>query len=350
LDNACFIIKSTNTKTIAMLIVESYSSAVIMCVITMICWGSWANTMKLTRKGWVFQLYYWDYSIGVVLFSLLLAFTFGSTGTDGRSFINDITQASLKNIGSALLSGIIFNLSNVLLVTVIEIAGMAIAFPIGVGLALVIGVISGFITNPVGNPFILFGGLASVIVAIVIDGIAYSKIPVDGKKSLIRGIVISIFTGTFMGFFYPILVSSISANLITPETGKLTPYTAIVLFSVGLFLSSFIWDYYLMKKPVTGRAVSFSDYFKTGTVRDHLLGIGGGLVWCTGFSLMTLAGHQAGTAISYGLGQGATMIAAFWGVFVWKEFKSAPKSVNKLLLAMFLFYFLGLSLLIVAKS
>jgi glucose uptake protein len=333
-----------------MLIVESYSSAVIMCIITMICWGSWANTMKLTRKSWVFQLYYWDYCIGVVLFSLLLAFTFGSTGGQGRSFINDITQATLKNLGAAVLAGVIFNLSNVLLVTVIEIAGMAIAFPIGVGLALVIGVISGFITNPVGNPSILFAGLACVIIAIIIDGIAYSKIPGDGKKSLVKGIVISIFVGTFMGFFYPILLSSISNNLITPETGKLTPYTAIVMFSLGLFISSFIWDYYLMRKPVTGRPVSFNDYFKTGTIKDHLLGIGGGLVWCTGFSLMTLAANQAGTAISYGLGQGATMIAALWGVFVWKEFKSAPKSVNKLLLAMFIFYFLGLSLLIVAKS
>jgi glucose uptake protein len=333
-----------------MLIVESYSSAVMMCIITMICWGSWANTMKLTGKNWVFQLYYWDYSIGVVIFSLILAFTLGSTGATGRSFINDISQATIKNLGSAFLAGIIFNLSNVLLVTVIAIAGMAIAFPIGVGLALVIGVISGYITNPVGKPLILFGGLAFVICAIIIDGIAYSRIPGDGKKSLVRGILISIFVGVFMGFFYPILLSSIATNLHMPETGKLTPYTAIVMFSAGLFFSSFIWNYYLMRKPVTGRAVGFADFFKTGTVKDHLLGLLGGLVWCTGFSLMTLAAHQAGTAISYGLGQGATMIAAFWGVFVWKEFKLAPKSVNKLLAAMFVFYFLGLTLLIVAKT
>jgi glucose uptake protein len=333
-----------------MLIIQSYFAAVIMCVITMICWGSWANTMKLTRKGWVFQLYYWDYSIGVVLFALLLAFTLGSMGTGGRSFINDFTQASFRNLSAAVVAGLIFNLANVLLVTVIEIAGMAIAFPIGVGLALVVGVISGYITNPVDNPLILFGGLACVIAAIVLDGIAYSKIPGDGKKSLVWGIAISIFLGTLMGFFYPILVSSISTNLVVPEAGKLTPYTAIVMFSLGLFVSSFIWDYYLMRKPVRGRPLSFSDYFKSGSITDHALGIAGGIIWCTGFSLMTLAGHQAGTAISYGLGQGATMIAAFWGVFVWKEFKTAPKSVNKLLLAMFLFYISGLSLLIVAKS
>ena len=153
-----------------------------------------------------------------------------------------------------------------------------------------------------------------------------------------------------MGFFYPILVASISTNLVTPDAGKLTPYTAIVMFSVGLFLSSFIWNYYFMKRPLSGNAVSFSDYFNLGTAKDHIVGIVGGLIWCTGFSLMTLAADKAGTAISYGLGQGATMVAVIWGVFVWKEFQAAPKSTNKLLAAMFLFYLLGLSLLIVAKS
>jgi glucose uptake protein len=332
-----------------MVIIESYSTAVILCIITMICWGSWANTMKLTAKKWVFQLYYWDYALGVLIFSLLLAFTLGSTGTTGRSFVHDIEQADTKYILYAIVAGAIFNLSNVLLVTVIDIAGMAIAFPIGVGLALVLGVISGYITNPLGNPTLIFSGLACVVVAIIIDGIAYSKIPSDGKKSIVKGIVISILTGIFMGFFYPILVASISPNLITPEAGKLTPYTAIVMFSVGLFLSSFIWNYYFMKKPLSGHAVSFSDYFNIGTAKDHFVGILGGLIWCTGFSLMTLASDKAGTAISYGLGQGATMVAVIWGVFVWKEFKAAPKSANKLLAAMFLFYLLGLSLLIVAK-
>ncbi len=333
-----------------MVIIESYSTAVIMCVITMICWGSWANTMKLTRKHWVFQLYYWDYSLGVLIFSLLLAFTLGSTGTNGRAFLQDIAQADYKNLGYALLSGVIFNLANVLLVTVIDIAGMAIAFPIGVGLALVLGVIFGYIAKPLGNPVLIFSGLGAIVMAIILDGIAYSRIPSVGKKSLILGIVLSVLTGIFMGFFYPMLVSSISSNLIVPETGKLTPYTAIVLFSSGLFLSSFIWNYYFMRKPLRGDPVSFADYFHKGSARDHGVGVAGGLVWCLGFSLMTLAADKAGPAISYGLGQGATMIAVVWGVFVWKEFQRAPRSVNKLLAAMFIFYLMGLSLLISAKS
>ena len=333
-----------------MLIIESYSTAVVMCLITMICWGSWANTMKLTGKNWRFQLYYWDYAFGVLIFSILLAFSLGSTGSEGRSFMNDLSLASASNLGAALLAGAVFNLANVLLVAAIDIAGMAIAFPLGIGLALVIGVISGYISNPVGNPWLLFGGLILVSIAIVVDGIAYSTIPTDGQKSIRKGIVISMLVGLLMGFFYPILVTSISSDLVNPEVGKLTPYTAIVLFSIGLLLSSFLWNYYLMRKPFNGLALSFSDYLTIGSSKDHLMGILGGMIWCAGFSLMTLAAGQAGPSISYGLGQGATMVAAFWGVFIWKEFKAAPLSTNKLLLTMFLLYFLGLTLLIVAKS
>jgi glucose uptake protein len=333
-----------------MAIVQSYSVAVMLCFITMICWGSWANTMKLTARKWVFQLYYWDYAAGVVLFALLLAITAGSLGEHGRPFLQDIGQASFASIGKAFLAGVIFNLSNVLVVTVIEIAGLAIAFPIGVGLALVIGVISGYFISGIGNPLLLFGGLAFIVAAIILDGIAYSKLPTEGKKSITTGILLSIVAGIFMGFFYPVLVSSIATNLYTPESGTLTPYSAIAVFAAALFLSSFIWDYFLMRRPVSGPKLSFKDYFSRGTTRDHLLGILGGLIWCTGFSLMTLSANQAGTAISYGLGQGATMIAALWGVFVWKEFRGATKKINMLLAAMFIFYFVGLSMLIIAKS
>jgi glucose uptake protein len=306
--------------------------------------------MKLTGKSWFFQLYYWDYSAGVLVFSLILAFTLGSHGTGGRPFMNDLLQADFKNLGYAFLSGTIFNLSNVLLVTVIDIAGMAIAFPIGVGLALVLGVITGYIAKPVGDPTILFTGLVCIVLAIIIDGYAYSKIPSGGKKSITRGIILSVLTGVFMGFFYPLLVNSISPTLKVPEAGKLTPYTAIVFFSIGLFVSSFLWNYYLMRKPLTGPVISGKDYFTRGTRKDHAVGILGGLIWCLGFSLMTLAADIAGPAISYGLGQGATMIAVLWGVLVWKEFRHAPASINKWLVMMFILYLLGLSLIIIARQ
>ena len=332
-----------------MLIIDSYPTAVLLCLVTMLCWGSWANTMKLTGKDWYFQLYYWDYALGVLLFSLLFAFTLGSRGADGRHFLTDLIQARPGNLFYAFLSGALFNLSNILLVTVISIAGMAIAFPIGVGLALVLGVIVGYLPNPVCNPWILFGGLSCVVAAIILDGIAYSRIPSTGSKAIVKGIVLSVLTGIFMGFFYPLLVRSISTNLVTPEAGKLTPYTAIVLFAAGLFVSTFIYNTFLMRRPLTGPAIPAKAYFK-GSRKDHTVGILGGLVWCLGFSLMTLAADKAGTAISYVLGQGATMIAVLWGVLVWKEFQAAPRSVNKYLIAMFLFYLGGLSLIIIAKQ
>jgi len=174
-----------------MQIVESYSVAVAMCIVTMLCWGSWANTQKLASKEWRFQLFYWDYAIGVVLLSLLLAFTLGSTGDSGRGFVADLQQANSQWLGSALIGGIIFNLSNILLVAAIDIAGMAVAFPVGVGLALVLGVITTYLAQPEGNVLMIAAGVAAVVVAIVLDALAYGKLVAAGKKTPTKGIVLS---------------------------------------------------------------------------------------------------------------------------------------------------------------
>ena len=166
-----------------MFIVESYSIAVMMCVITMICWGSWANTQKLASKEWKFQLFYWDYSLGILALTLILAFTLGSIGSEGRGFLEDLSMAEGSSIWSALLGGIVFNLANILLVAAIDIAGMAVAFPVGIGLALVIGVITNYMARPVGDPLILFIGVALVALAIVLDAMAYGKLPSSSDKS-----------------------------------------------------------------------------------------------------------------------------------------------------------------------
>lgn len=332
-----------------MFVVESYFIAVIMCVVTMICWGSWANTQKLATKEWPFQLYYWDYAIGVVILSLIFAFTLGSSGASGRSFLTDLGQAALVALLLAFLGGVIFNLSNILLVAAIDIAGMAVAFPIGVGLALAIGVITNYMATPLGNPTILFIGVGLIVIAIIVDALAYKRLPAQGQKTTGKGIGISIVAGILMGFFYRFVAASMSINFANPEVGKLTPYTAVVIFSLGLFFSNFIWNSIVMAKPFVGEPVSFSDYFKKGNTRLHLIGILGGIIWNIGMSLNIIAAGTAGFAISYGLGQGATMIAAFWGVFIWKEFKEAPAGTNKLLGLMFLFFFLGLVMIIMAR-
>ncbi|MEN6415232.1 MAG: GRP family sugar transporter [Armatimonadota bacterium] len=331
-----------------MVIIESYPLAVILCLVTMLCWGSWANTQKLAGKGWRFQLFYWDYAIGVMLLSLIMAFTAGSFGTAGRPFLADLGQASTSAIGFAILGGVVFNLSNILFVAAIDIAGMAVAFPIAVGLALVVGVITNYISRPEGNPALLFAGLLGVVIAILLDAAAYRRLSTD-KKETAKGVYISIIAGIAMGFFYRFVVKAMAANFAQPEQGLMTPYTAVVFFSVGLLLSNFVLNSIVMAKPFTGEPVPYKDYFRKGTPRLHMIGILGGVIWNIGMSMSIIASGAAGPAISYGLGQGATMVAAFWGVFIWREFQKAPKGVNKLLTSMFVSFIVGLGLIIAAR-
>lgn len=337
-----------------MIIVESYPVAVAMCVITMLCWGSWANTQKLASKEWRFQLFYWDYAIGVFLLSLILAFTMGSTGAGGRGFLADLQQADFHWLGSAFLGGVIFNLSNILLVAAIDIAGMAVAFPVGVGLALALGVITTYVAKPEGNAVMLAAGVAAVAVAIILDALAYKRLATGSQKTPSKGIALSVVAGILMGFFYSFVANSMGklasdGGKMVLEAHKLSPYTAIVVFSAGLLLSNILWNSLVMVKPFTGPPVAFGDYFTKGSLRLHAIGILGGMIWNLGMSFSIIASTAAGAALSYGLGQGATMIGAFWGVFIWKEFKGAPAGTNKLLGAMFVFYFVGLAILISSK-
>ena len=339
-----------------MFIVESYSLAVAMCIITMLCWGSWANTQKLASKEWRFQLFYWDYAIGVMLLALVLAFTLGSTGSGGRSFLADLGQADAKSLGWAFLGGIVFNLANILLVAAIDIAGLAVAFPVGIGLALVLGVIINYVTTPEGMPKgnvpMLAAGVGAVMIAVLLDAVAYKRLASGSHKTPAKGIVLSIVAGLLMSLFYMCVTQGMGA--IDPSTktlppGKLSPYTAIVLFSAGLLVSNFLWNTIMMLRPFSGEPVPLGDYFSKGNARLHAIGILGGMIWSIGMSFSIVASTAAGPALSYGLGQGATMIGAFWGVFIWKEFQKAPRGTNPLLAAMFAFYLIGLAILIASK-
>jgi glucose uptake protein len=336
-----------------MVLVQSYPVAVVICIITMLCWGSWANMQKLASKEWRFQLFYWDYCVGVLLLTLLMALTLGSNGSSGRGFLDDLSQASGEYIGYALLGGVIFNIANILLVAAIDIAGMAVAFPIGIGLALVIGVVTTYRVDPSGNPVILFAGVAAVAVAIVVDALAYRRLPSAGQKTTVKGIVLSILCGILMGQFFQFVARSMPASLDQINdpamAGMLTPYTALVFFAVGLFLSSFVFNTLVMLKPFVGDPVPLGDYFTKGNVRLHVVGILGGMIWGVGMSFAIIAGDVAGYAISYGLGQGATMVAALWGVFIWREFKDAPEGTDKLLTLMFALFVVGLGMIVYAN-
>jgi len=331
-----------------MFILENYSTAVIFCVITMLCWGSWANTQKLSAGTWRFELFYWDYVIGILILTLLFAFTLGSNGGQGRGFIADVSQASRDNLFSAFLGGIVFNAANILLVAAIAIAGMSVAFPVGIGIALVLGVIVNYINLPQGNALFLFSGVALIAIAILLNARAYKKMTANSAAPSARGLLLSVIAGVAMGFFYRFVAKSMFADFTIPESGKLSPYTAMVFFAIGIFLSNFLFNTYIMRKPFAGAPVNFSDYFK-GSFREHLTGILGGVVWCIGMSFSIIASGKAGAAISYGLGQGATIVAAIWGIFIWREFKNAPKGVPALLNMMLLLYVIGIALVIYAR-
>ncbi len=335
-----------------MYIVSSYTLAVVLCFITMICWGSWGNTQKLAAKTWRYELFYWDYVIGMVLFAAFLGLTMGSTGDEGRPFLEDLSQAGQNSIMMVLLGGIIFNASNILLSASVSLAGMSVAFPLGVGIALVLGVIVNYIGKPSGDPLLLFLGVALVVIAIICNGVASGKVsntekdPTQNRK----GQIIAVVAGVLMSLFYRFVVMGMDVeNFTQPAAGKLTPYSAIFIFSIGVLLSNFVFNTLVMKFPFVGEKISYKEYFK-GSLTTHLTGMLGGAIWCLGTAFSYIASGQAGPAISYALGQGAPLIAALWGVFIWKEFKGATQQVKVLLGFMFALFIIGLRLIIVAGN
>lgn len=333
-----------------MFILQSYPLAIFFCFITMLCWGSWGNTQKLAAKTWRYEFFYWDYVIGVLLCSLLFAFTLGSTGSEGRGFIADLVQADTQNLFSAFLGGVIFNASNILLSAAIALCGMSVAFPVGVGLALVLGVLINYFGAAKGEPTYIFIGIVLITIAIILNGVAYKKANTGVKKLTTKGIFIAISAGIIMSFFYRFVAASMDLNnFADPAAGKMTPYTAVVIFAIGVFVSNFIFNTIAMKRPVEGDPVSISTYFK-GNMKTHLVGILGGTIWCIGQTFSLIASEKAGAAISYGLGQGATLVSALWGILIWKEFKGAPAVSNRLNASMFVLFIIGLGLLIYAGA
>ena len=333
-----------------MFIIQSYSVAVLFCFITMLCWGSWGNTQKLASKTWRYEYFYWDYVIGVLLLSVIFAFTLGSFGTTGQSFLTNLSQADCSNLGSAFMGGIIFNAANILLASAIALCGMSVAFPVGIGLALVLGVLINYFGAAKGNPAYIFIGVILIVIAILLNAFAYKKASIGAKKVSNKGIIISIAAGIIMAFFYRFIAASMDLNnFAEPAPGKLTPYTAVFIFALGILVSNFLFNTFVMKKTVQGDPIPVSGYFK-GNFITHLIGILGGVIWCVGQSFSLIASEKAGAAISYGLGQGATLVSALWGILIWKEFKNAPTVSNRLNLGMFILFIIGLGFLIYAGA
>jgi glucose uptake protein len=331
-----------------MVLVQNYSLAVFLCFVAMVCWGSWQNTQNLIGKSWRFELFYWDYSIGILLFALVMAFTFGSSGNQGRSFIPDLAQADQKNLLSAALGGFIWNIGTLLLVASISIAGMSVAFPIGGGIGWTLGILINYLGKPEGNPLFLFGGTAVIIIAILVSMQSYRKLAAQQKKPSFKGIALAFLAGLCIAFFYRFVAASLATDFSAADDGKISSYTAVVLFSIGALLSTIIVNPVFMARPVQGEPVSIAQWLK-GTPRAHLFGLLGGAIWCLGNSVSFMSVGAASPAISYGLSNAAPVVAALWGIFVWKEFREAPKGTSLLLALMFAFYLIGLVLIVYSR-
>ena len=315
--------------------------ALIMMVTSAICWGSWANTFKGV-KNYRFELFYWDYAVGIFLTSLVFAFTIGSAGNDSSSFLNNVHAADASNIGWALLAGVIFNLANLLLVAGIDMAGLATAFPVAIGIALVVGVALSYVQQQKGDVRMLAAGVLCAVVAVILDGKAYGEVS-KGKEVSRKSIVTCVVSGVLMGLWAPFSTRALTHG------NTLGPYSIAVFLTGGALLSCFAWNVYFMKKPLVGAPVSFGGFFR-GPTGGHLLGLIGGAIWTTGTVFNLVAANFTGVAISYAIGQSAPMVAALWGIFVWKEFAGANKRAKAFLAMMFIFYILAILLIARANT
>lgn len=331
-----------------MVLVQNYALAVFLCALAMICWGSWQNTQNLIGKSWRFEHFYWDFSLGIVFFALIMAFTFGSHGGEGRSFLADLSQASSRNLLSAAVGGMIWNMGTLLLVAAISIAGMSVAFPIGGGIGWTMGILINYIGKPEGDPVSLFGGTLFIVLAILVSMQSYKKMAKQQQKPTLKGILLSVAAGICIAFFYRFVASSLAQDFSPAEAGKISSYTAVVLFSLGAFVCTLIFNPFFMSKPVKGEPVKMSGYFQ-GSPKTHILGLLGGAIWCLGNSVSFMAVGAASPAISYGLSNSAPVVAVIWGIFVWKEFKGAPKGTNLLLSLMFGCYLIGLGFIVYSR-
>jgi len=338
-----------------MIVLQSYWVAIMFCVFAMICWGSWQNTQKMVQRGWRFELFYWDLALGILIMATIAAFTVGSLGETGRPFLEDLKQADTSSIVYAMLGGFLWNMGNLLMVAAISVAGMSVAFPIGGGIAWVLGIILNYINivmkggNPTDNPLMLWIGIVFIVIAIIISGKSYNNLSKTKKKTSLKGIILSVLAGTFIAFFFPVVINSFDPAFVGSGKGTLTPYSGVFFMAIGIVITTAIINPIYMRKPVDGPPVKMSEY-KTGTTKTHMLGMLGGGIWALGTIFSYMAVGAANPAIAYALSNATPVVAILWGLFVWKEFKGAPKGTNTLLILLFVGYLIGLVLITMSNA
>jgi glucose uptake protein len=338
-----------------MIVLQSYWVSILFCVFAMVCWGSWQNTQKMVQKGWRFELFYWDLTVGILLMATIAVFTVGSLGETGRPFLQDIKQAGVSSMVYAMLGGLLWNMGNLLMVAAISVAGMSVAFPIGGGIAWVLGIILNYINIsmkggiPTDNPAMLWSGVVFIMIAIFLSGKSYKNLSKTKQKTSLKGIMLSVLAGTFIAFFFPMVVNSLDPAFVTSGKGSLTPYSGVFFMAIGIVITTAIINPFFMKNPVEGVPVKMKEY-RSGTARTHMLGMLGGGIWALGTIFSYMAVGATNPAIAYALSNAAPVVAILWGLFVWKEFQGAPKGTNTLLFLMFVGYLTGLVLITMSNA
>lgn len=332
-----------------MVSVDNYILGLLCCIYCCICWGSWSNTQKIVvNKKWTAELYYWDFSLGHFLIGVLGALTLGSLGSDGLTFIENLSQIDASSVLFAMLGGIVWNMANVFLSSAIAVAGMSVAFPIGGGIGWIGGIMFNFILILIageeysGDVLLLWSGVAVIVVAMYLNAKSYGLQTEEKKGNSTKGILLSVASGIGFMFFYGLVARAISPEYITGGMGNMTPYTAVFFFGLGAFLSTPILNSIAMKHPsLGGKPKKMSDYF-SGSWKTHMVGMAGGLIWMSGMVVSFMGSNAANPAISYALSNASPVIAIIWGYYIWKEFNKSPHLSVIYIKTSFILFIIGL--------
>jgi glucose uptake protein len=340
-----------------MILPGSYLFTIFILTLGLLCWGAWANTFKAVGK-WRFELYCFDFAIGVFLAALLAALTVGSMGWDGFSFLDDVRNAGKRQDLFAFLAGAMFNLGNMLLLGAISLTGLSVALPVGAGLGLVVAVIWSYSSHPAGSPVFLGLGSLSIVIASGLAAAAFwihseavkkeeaaSPSPLKGKRakkaSPLKGLIIAVIAGLVLGSFHPLVELAQDVN-----TG-LGPYALAFVFALGVITTTFVYNLFLMNLPLQGNPLDLGEYLK-GNARQHVLGIAGGAMWSIGSVASLVAARaegaaQAGPVLNYAMSQSAPLLTILCGLFYWKEFSEAEGPVKTMFFIMLVFLATGIA-------
>jgi glucose uptake protein len=318
---------------------QTFVAALLLIVVSMLCWGSWPNLMN-ALPGWRLEFFYLDYTFGAVLMAVLLAATLGSAGT-GADFLHRLRNTRGNEMLWAAAGGFIWDLGNILLLIAIMIAGIAIAYPVASVLAIVVGVGIGYLAQPIGNATWLVVAVIVLSAAACANAASYRKLGESSGMGVMKALVLSLVAGVLIGLFAPFVGRAISG------AHPLDSYNVAICFVLGALAATLVAIPILLTRPLIGEPASILGYF-SGKLSWHVLGLLAGAIWCVGTVSNFASAGMVGVAISWGIGSGAPMVGALWGIFLWKEFKHADGQAKLLMSGSLALYTIGVVTVAVA--